>query len=273
MNLTFSRPQVMGILNVTPDSFSDGGRYSDLSAAMACVKKMVADGVDIIDIGGESTRPGAEPVSESEEVERAVPLIAAIRAQFDVPISIDTSKAAVMTAAVAAGATMINDVRALREEGALAAATKTGVPVCLMHMQGEPRTMQQMPEYDDVVADVIDFLQQRVEVCIDAGIAAEKIIIDPGLGFGKTVAHNLQLLQQLQRIVACGHPVLVGASRKSMIGQVLGKPDKSMAQRLSGSLAAASLAVWQGASIVRAHDVAETVDAVRFCTAVMQGKA
>ena len=268
MKLNFDRPQVMGILNVTPDSFSDGGQYNALDAALYRVEKMMVEGADIIDVGGESTRPGAMAVAEAEEIDRVVPLIEAINARFDVPISVDTSKPAVMTVAVAAGAWMINDVRALREEGALSAAAKAGVPICLMHMQGEPRTMQSEPHYGDVVADVMAFMQERVAACESAGIDKKQLLIDPGFGFGKALAHNLKLLRELGRFKDMGLPILVGISRKSMVGAVLDRP---VEQRLHGSLAAATLAVWQGAKVIRVHDVAETVDAIKFAYAVMQG--
>lgn len=266
MALEFSRPQVMGILNVTPDSFSDGGRYALRDAALRRAEQMIAEGVDIIDVGGESTRPGAQPVAEFDEIERVVPLIELISSSFDIPVSIDTSKPAVITAAVAAGAAMINDVRALCEEGALVAAARAGVPVCLMHMQGEPRTMQSTPVYKDVVAEVIAFLGGRIDACIEAGIPRGGLLIDPGFGFGKNLAHNLTLLKELSRFKVLGVPLLVGLSRKSMIGAVLDKP---VDDRLYGSLAAAALALWQGAMVVRVHDVAETVDVMKVCCAVM----
>jgi len=266
MTLVFDQPMVMGILNVTPDSFSDGGRFIKPDLAMAHVEQMVKDGVDIIDIGGESTRPGAEPVSEVDEIERVVPLIVAIRSRFDVPISVDTSKPCVMRAAIAAGADMLNDVRALREDGALEAVAELGVPVCLMHMLGEPRGMQQDPRYNDVIADVLQFLNERIMACQAAGIARDKLLIDPGFGFGKSLSHNLTLLKGLDRFKSLGLPVLAGISRKSMIGAVLDKPVKD---RLYGSLAAASLALWQGVSVIRVHDVAATKDVLRLCQAVM----
>ncbi len=267
MHLHFDRPMVMGILNVTPDSFSDGGRFTVPDQALQHVEQMLAEGAEIIDIGGESTRPGARPVEESEEIERVVPLIEAIRARFDVPISVDSSKPGVMHAAIAAGADMLNDVRALQDEGALQAAADLSVPVCLMHMQGEPRSMQVNPVYEDVVADVMAFLSQRIEVCLNAGIDKEKLVIDPGFGFGKKLSHNLTLLRELNRFKSFGLPILVGISRKSMIGTVLNKP---VDQRLYGSIAAAALALWQGATILRVHDVAATVDALKMCQAVMR---
>jgi len=267
MRLLFERPMVMGILNVTPDSFSDGGRFLAPERALRYVEQMVDDGVDIIDIGGESTRPGAQPVTETDEIERVVPLLEAIRSRFEIPLSVDTSKPGVMAAAVQAGADMINDVRALREEGALAAVARLEVPVCLMHMQGEPRSMQANPRYGDVVEDVLQFLSERVRICQEAGIARERLLIDPGFGFGKSLQHNLTLLKELARFKSLDLPLLVGISRKSMIGAVLDRP---VDQRLYGSLAAASLALWQGADIVRVHDVAATADVVKFCQAVIR---
>ncbi len=257
----------MGILNVTPDSFSDGGRFIGRADALRRVREMIAEGAGIIDVGGESTRPGARAVAADEELARVIPVIEAIRSESDIPVSIDTSKPEVMRAAVAAGASLINDVRALREPGALAAAAELGVPVCLMHMRGEPRTMQQDPRYDDVVAEVLAFLEQRVAACEAAGIPRERIVLDPGFGFGKTLEHNLALFRALPRFAATGLPVLVGVSRKSMIGQVLEVP---VDERLAGSLALASLATWLGAAIIRSHDVRDTVQAVRMIRAVME---
>lgn len=268
MDLSASMPQVMGILNVTPDSFSDGGRFTAPDSALRHVEQMVAEGVDIVDIGGESTRPGAEAVALEEELARVAPLIETIRARFDIPISVDTSKPEVMLAAVAAGANMLNDVYALRGEGALAAAASLDVPVCLMHMRGEPRTMQQNPEYVDVLQDVSDFLSERVEACVAAGIGRQRLILDPGFGFGKALTHNLSLLRHLDRLEGLGLPLLVGLSRKSMLGTILDKP---VEKRLFGSLAAATLAVWKGAKIIRVHDVAATVDAVKVAVAVKDG--
>lgn len=261
--LDLSRPQVMGILNVTPDSFSDGGRFVDPVTALAQAKRMVDEGASIIDIGGESTRPGAQPVSEDEELARVIPIIERIYLDLDVIISIDTTKAAVMRAAVDAGAHMINDVMALRGEGALQAAADLQVPVCLMHMQGEPRTMQTAPHYEDVVAEVRDFLAGRRQACLDAGMAPGQIILDPGFGFGKTLQHNLQLFKHLPEL---GSPLLVGVSRKSMIGSMLDLP---VEQRLHGSVALAALAVWLGAAIIRVHDVGPTVQAIQ-CVAAVQ---
>ncbi|QPG04389.1 dihydropteroate synthase [Salinimonas marina] len=257
----FTVPQVMGILNVTPDSFSDGGRFDDTERALRQAEAMVRQGARFIDVGGESTRPGAPYVSEAEELERVIPVIEAIHQQLDVVISIDTSKAGVMAAATRAGAALINDVRALQEPGALQAAAQAAVPVCLMHMQGQPDTMQQAPQYTNVVNEVCDFLQARVDACLEAGIDKANIILDPGYGFGKTVEHNYQLLAQLASIQALGFPVLVGMSRKSMVGKVL---NNDVQDRLAGSLALATLAAQAGANIIRVHDVAETVDAVHI---------
>ncbi|MFZ5620642.1 MAG: dihydropteroate synthase [Pseudomonadota bacterium] len=263
--LDLARPQVMGILNVTPDSFSDGGRFVARDQALAHARAMVEEGAAIIDVGGESTRPGAEAVPLQQELDRVVPVIEALRAELPAAVSVDTSKPEVMRAAVAAGAGLINDVRALREPGALAAAVDAGVPVCLMHMQGEPRSMQQQPQYTDVVAEVRDFLLERAAACEAAGIPPDRILLDPGFGFGKTVEHNLRLLKHLPVLADTGYAVLAGLSRKSLIGAVLGLP---VERRLAPSVALAVLAVWQGARIVRAHDVAATVQAVRMCEAV-----
>jgi len=264
-SLDLSRPCVMGVLNVTPDSFSDGGDFFDVDRALRRAARMVEEGADILDIGGESTRPGAAPVPVHEEIERVVPVIEALAPRVSVPISIDTSKPEVMRATVNAGAGMINDVRALREPGALEAAVEARVPVCLMHMQGEPRTMQAAPVYRDVVSEVRDFLHRRIQVCVRAGMAPEQVLVDPGFGFGKTLAHNLGLLAGLAELCSLGPPVLVGLSRKSMLGTLTGKP---VTERLAGSLAAAVLAVERGACLVRVHDVAATVDALRVAWAV-----
>ncbi len=250
----------MGVLNVTPDSFSDGGHFVDLSAALTHARRMLDEGAAIIDVGGESTRPGAEPVAEQQEMDRVLPVIEALRAQHDCVVSIDTMKPAVMRAACAAGAEMINDVFALRATGAMEAARETGAAVCLMHMQGEPRTMQQHPHYGDVVAEVQDFLFGRVDACVAAGLPRDQLAIDPGFGFGKTLAHNLSLLTGLHVLNAAAVPVLVGLSRKSMFKALL---ERGPTERLPASLAAASIAVLNGASIVRAHDVAATRDAIR----------
>jgi dihydropteroate synthase len=255
----------MGILNVTPDSFSDGGLYALQQAAVQHALDMVTEGADIIDIGGESTRPGAEPVSVAEELDRVVGVIEGLRAASAVPVSIDTSKPEVMRAAVAAGASMVNDVSALRATGALEAVAELGVPVCLMHMQGEPRTMQRAPEYDDIVDDVARFLEQRASACLEAGVEPRNIVVDPGFGFGKTLAHNLQLLRGLRRIADIGYPVLVGVSRKSMIGQIL---DRDVDQRLYGGLALALLARQNGTAVIRTHDVGPTVDVLNVMEAV-----
>lgn len=263
--LDLARPQVMGILNVTPDSFSDGGCFVARDRALAHARAMVEEGAAIIDVGGESTRPGAEAVPVQQELDRVVPVIEALRAELPAAVSVDTSKPEVMRAAVAAGAGLINDVRALREPGALAVAADAGVPVCLMHMQGEPRSMQQRPQYTDVVAEVRDFLLERAAACEAAGIPPDRILLDPGFGFGKTVEHNLRLLKHLPVLADTGYAVLAGLSRKSLIGAVLGLP---VERRLAPSVALAVLAVWQGARIVRAHDVAATVQAVRMCAAV-----
>ncbi|HHM05354.1 MAG TPA: dihydropteroate synthase [Gammaproteobacteria bacterium] len=256
----------MGVLNVTPDSFSDGGRFVDQSAALAHACRMAQEGAAIIDVGGESTRPGARPVSVQEERDRVVPVIEALhRVLPDVVVSVDTSKPEVMRAAVAAGAAMINDVRALRGEGALAAALELDVPVCLMHMQGEPRVMQTRPHYRDVVDDVACFLSERLQTCVEAGFSPDRLLLDPGFGFGKTVAHNLCLMKHLDRFAALGAPLLIGVSRKSTIGAVLKVP---VTQRLYGSIALAVWAVAHGAVIVRAHDVAATVQALTMVAAV-----
>lgn len=263
--LDLAQPQVMGILNVTPDSFSDGGRFAARDAALRHAVEMVAGGASLIDIGGESTRPGARPVSPVEELERVAPVVEAIAAELDVIISLDTSTPAVMREGARLGAGLINDVRALRREGALEAAADTGLPVCLMHMLGEPGNMQQNPQYRDVVSEVRDFLAARMSACVDAGIPVERLILDPGFGFAKTLAHNLSLFKRLEALHALGRPLLVGVSRKTMIGQALGR---EMHERLPGGLALAALAVAKGACILRVHDVAETVDAVRMIAAV-----
>jgi dihydropteroate synthase len=268
--LDLSRPRIMGILNVTPDSFSDGGDFVSPAAALERARKMAAEGADLIDVGGESTRPGAPPVPVEEELARVVPVIEAIARELPLPISIDTSKPEVMRAAVAAGAGMINDVYALRREGALAAAAELGargVAVCLMHMQGEPRTMQQAPQYQDVVAEVTAFMEARIAACEAAGIPRHRLILDPGFGFGKTLQHNLTLLRRLGEFQTLGLPLLVGLSRKSMIGALLdGAPVEG---RLHGSIAAAILAAGRGAAILRVHDVGPTAEALRVTQAVL----
>lgn len=263
--LNLSAPVVMGVLNVTPDSFSDGGRFFRPDSALAHARAMLDEGATLIDVGGESTRPGAEPVSEQQELDRVVPVVEALARDTDALISVDTSTAAVMREATAAGAHLINDVRALQRPGALEAAAASGLPVCLMHMQGEPGTMQQAPRYDHVVKDVCQFLLDRVAAAEAAGIARERLLLDPGFGFGKTDDHNLDLLKGLPELVGLGLPVLVGLSRKSMIGRLLGR---EVDERLAGSVALALMAVERGARIVRAHDVAQTVDALRLWQAL-----
>jgi dihydropteroate synthase len=258
----------MGILNVTPDSFSDGDRYSTVEAALARAKRIEDEGAVIIDVGGESTRPGAVAVEEAVEIARVVPVIEGIAAASDIAISIDTSKPKVMAAAVAAGACIVNDVYALRAPGARAWAAASEVGVCLMHMKGEPRTMQDNPHYDDLVAEVCAFLVRERDACIEAGIAREAIVLDPGIGFGKGLAHNMALLENLSRFAALSAPLLVGFSRKSFIGRILGRP---VDERLYGGLGLAALAVSKGARIVRTHDVAATRDAIGMVSAVMQG--
>lgn len=262
--LGLNSPAVMGVVNVTPDSFSDGGAYADAAAAADRARSMIEEGAAILDLGGESTRPGARPVTAAEEIDRIVPVLEAL-ADASAPVSVDTSKAEVMRAAVAAGARMINDVNALRAPGALETAAELGVPVCLMHMRGEPRTMQDAPRYGNVVEEVYDFLTGRVEACVAAGIPRERLVIDPGFGFGKTLAHNLSLLKHLDRFGAAGLPLLVGVSRKAMIGAVLDRP---VAERLAGSLALACHAAAKGAHILRVHDVRPTVEALAMTVAV-----
>lgn len=263
--LDLTSPKIMGILNFTPDSFSDSGKFFTLDKALFQVEKMLNDGADIIDIGGESTRPNAEIVTLEQELERVVPLVEAVRKRFDCLISVDSSKAEVFRQSALVGADILNDVRALQEPNALETAVELGLPVCLMHMQGTPQNMQQNPEYDDVVEDVADFLNQRIFACTMAGIPKEHIILDVGFGFGKTVQHNYQLLKHLNAFVASGYPVLAGLSRKSMIGNVINKP---VDQRVAGSVAGALLAVQNGAKIVRVHDVAETADALKVWQAM-----
>ena len=268
-SLDLTHPQIMGILNVTPDSFSDGGQFFGEDVALKQAKQMVADGATIVDVGGESTRPGATIVSVEREIERVIPVIEAIESEIDVVISIDTSKPEVMRAAIAAGAGLINDVQALRVKGALDAAFDLDVPVCLMHAQGMPKTMQEKPHYEDVVAEVTSFLLERVDICEARGIKRDKLILDPGFGFGKRARHNLRLMKYLEQIVHLDLPVLVGISRKSIIGELL---NVSMEERLAGSLAMASLAVWKGAKLIRTHDVKETAQAVNLTNYVMQVK-
>jgi len=265
LNDRAGRPLVMGVLNVTPDSFSDGGRYISVQRALRHALAMAADGADIIDVGGESTRPGAAAVSAEEELGRVIPVIEAIRRELDVPISLDSSRPEVMSAGCAAGADMLNDVRALQLPGALEMAARLDVPVCLMHMQGQPEDMQADPRYQDVVADVCGFLSARAAAARGAGIAARSLILDPGFGFGKTLEHNLALLAGLPRLGELGYPVLAGLSRKSLLGKLLGR---ELPDRLPGSLALALLAAERGAAILRVHDVAPTVDALRVWAAV-----
>jgi dihydropteroate synthase len=263
--LDLAHTHVMGILNVTPDSFSDGGRFSQQDAALRHAEAMVAAGATLIDVGGESTRPGARVVSPLEELERVAPVVERIARELDVIISVDTSTPAVMRETARLGAGLINDVRSLRRDGALDAAAATGLPVCLMHMLGEPGTMQDNPHYDDLVGEVTGFLSERIAQCAAVGIAPEQIILDPGFGFAKTLQHNLSLFKHLESLHALGRPLLVGVSRKSMIGLALNRP---VGERLYGGLALAALALTKGARILRVHDVAETVDVVRMIAAV-----
>lgn len=260
-------PVIMGILNVTPDSFSDGGEFDHIDAAVARALEMQAQGASMIDIGGESTRPGAQPVDAAQEIERVVPVIEAIRQQSDIPISIDTSKPAVMQSAVQAGANLVNDVNALCADGAVECCAELAVPVCLMHMQGEPRTMQQNPQYSDVVNDVRDFLLERVRVCLAAGMKGNKILLDPGFGFGKTLEHNLQILSRLNELCELDFPILIGVSRKSMLGAIV---DRDVNQRVIAGVAAGVIAYGKGARWFRVHDVAETSDALKICTTLDQ---
>ncbi|WP_158135121.1 dihydropteroate synthase [Vibrio navarrensis] len=259
--LDLSTPQIMGILNVTPDSFSDGGQFTHLGAALRQVEKLIQAGATIIDIGGESTRPGAPEVSLEEELNRVIPVVKAIRASSDVWISVDTSKAEVMRQAIEAGADLINDIRALQEPGALEIAAKAQVPICLMHMQGQPRSMQHSPNYQDVLREVGEFLRERVKVCEQAGIAKELLILDPGFGFGKTLEHNYHLLAHLESFHQFGLPLLAGMSRKSMIFKLL---DKKPADCMVASVTCATIAALKGAQIIRVHDVEETVEAMKI---------
>ncbi|WP_429141804.1 dihydropteroate synthase [Aeromonas hydrophila] len=269
LSLSLERPHVMGILNVTPDSFSDGGHFNQLERAMTHARQMVAEGATLIDIGGESTRPGAPDVSEQEELDRVIPVVERMVAELEVMISLDTSKAAVMREGCAAGAHLINDVRALLEPGALAAAAVANVPVCLMHMQGQPRTMQAEPHYDDLLGEVRAFFDERIAACLAVGIRREQLLLDPGYGFGKTLAHNYQLLAQQEKLLDYQLPLLVGMSRKSMIGNLLGCP---VDERLAGSLACALIGMQRGARIIRVHDVRATMDALRTGWMVMTGQ-
>jgi dihydropteroate synthase len=256
-----SSPLIMGILNVTPDSFSDGGKYASYKSALYQAEKMIEDGVDIIDIGGESTRPGALAVAEKDEVERVIPLLSAIKEKFAVKVSIDTSKAEVMRQAIVHGADMINDVRALQNEGCLAVLAESNLPVCLMHMQGLPSTMQDNPNYDDVISDIKRFFIERINACEQQGINRARLILDPGFGFGKTLVQNYQLLAQLAQFNDFGLPLLSGTSRKSMIGDLL---SRKVDERLAGSIATAIIAAQQKANIIRVHDVKETFDALKI---------
>jgi len=267
--LHLDRPQVMGILNVTPDSFSDGGKFIKPEKAVQHAIKMVEEGAAIIDIGGESTRPGAPEVSINEELDRVIPIIETIHNELDIIISIDTSKAEVMLEAHKAGAGMINDVRALSEKNSLTVAHQTGLPICLMHMQGQPRSMQANPSYKDVNSEVMAFLQERVDTCVKQGIDRNKIIIDPGFGFGKTVQHNLSLLANLTLFESLGLPILIGLSRKSLLQTIT---DKDVELRLAGSLALAVIAAINGGTIFRVHDVEQTVDALKVVKAVLENK-
>ncbi|WP_148926757.1 dihydropteroate synthase [Stutzerimonas stutzeri] len=263
--LDLSRPHVMGILNVTPDSFSDGGRHAGVVAALRHADAMMAAGATLIDVGGESTRPGARAVSPIEELERVAPVVEAIARELDVIISVDTSTPAVIRETARLGAGLINDVRSLSRDGALEAVASSGLPVCLMHMRGEPGDMQNDPRYDDVASEVVSFLRERMEACAAAGIPAGRVVLDPGFGFAKNLAHNLSLFNRLEQLHTLGRPLLVGVSRKSMVGQAL---QRDVSHRLYGSLALAALAVAKGANILRVHDVAETVDVVRMIAAV-----
>jgi len=268
-HLDLSFPHVMGILNVTPDSFSDGGRHNALVDALTHTNEMVNAGATIIDVGGESTRPGADEVSEEEELERVIPVVEAIAQRFEVWISVDTSKAAVIREAARVGAHIINDVRSLSEPGALEAAAATDLPVCLMHMQGEPRTMQEAPRYDNILSEVDTYFAQQIARCEAAGIKKARLILDPGFGFGKNLSHNYELLAHLGDFHHFGLPLLVGMSRKSMIGQLL---NVGPSQRLTGSLSCAVIAAMQGAQIIRAHDVKETAEAMRVVEATRRAK-
>ena len=263
--INLNRPHVMGIVNVTPDSFSDGGQFSAADVAIAHALNLVAQGADILDVGGESTRPNAIPVNQEEELNRVIPVIEGLAKRIDVPISIDTYKPEVMRQALAAGAAMVNDVRALQEDGALEILAQTDAGVCLIHMQGTPQTMQDNPQYEDVTYEVKDFLMARLEATIHAGIEVERILLDPGFGFGKTRAHNIQLVRELDALTALGRPLLVGLSRKSVLGQVTGN---NVDARLHASVAAAVISAIKGAKILRVHDVAATVEALKVVEAI-----
>src|SRR5690554_2784207 len=263
--LDLSKPHIMGILNITPDSFSDGGQYNTLDAALHRAGNMLEAGASLLDVGGESTRPGAKAVSPQQELDRVAPLVEALVKNFDCIVSVDSSTPQVMTESAALGAGLINDVRSLQREGALTAAAATGLPVCLMHMRGEPQTMQDAPHYEDVAAEVMLFLQQRMAACAQVGIAPERIVLDPGFGFAKNLQHNYELFQRLPELWQLQRPLLIGVSRKSMVGNVVHKP---VVQRLSGSLALAVMALERGAKILRVHDVAETMDVLKIFNAV-----
>lgn len=265
--LDMSRCHVMGVLNVTPDSFSDGGRYNRLDAAILRGRQMANEGAVFIDVGGESTRPGAASVSVQEELDRVCPVVEALTRELDVIVSVDTSTPQVMSQAARLGAGLINDVRALQREGAMAAAAGAGVPVCLMHIQGEPDTMQDRPAYQNVLREVNEFLTRRIRAAQEAGIGGDKILLDPGFGFGKNLEHNLRLLAALEQLLVLGHPLLVGMSRKSMLGEITGR---NADERLPASLAAATISAMKGAAIIRVHDVRETVDAVKVAEAVKE---
>lgn len=265
--LSLATPQVMGILNVTPDSFSDGGKFQQFDHALFQVEQMLTDGATIIDIGGESTRPGAKEVPEQEELNRVIPVLEAIKQRFDIIVSVDTSKAAVMEASVNAGAGIINDVRALQNDNCLSVMAANDVPICLMHMQGQPRTMQANPQYNDVTLDIIQFIEQRVSDCVVAGIDKNRLMVDPGFGFGKTLEQNYQLLKELPKFERLNLPLLVGLSRKTMIGNLL---NADVEHRLAGSVAAALISAQKGAKIIRVHDVKETVDALTVLAAAEQ---
>jgi len=271
-DLGFDGPQIMAVLNITPDSFSDGGQLfngqANLDAILKHAEHCLAEGATLLDVGGESTRPGAEPVTETEELERVIPVVEALASRFDAVISIDTSTPTVMREGASSGARLINDVRALQRDGALQSALNTGLPVCLMHMQGTPQTMQKQPAYDDAVQDVFQWLLTRVDACLDAGFQSNQLLLDPGFGFGKTLDHNIALFKNLDRFVQTGYPILVGVSRKTMIGNLTGRP---VEQRVTGSAVAAAIAASQGASILRVHDVAETRDAMVVMQSLTQG--
>lgn len=267
LNLTY--PQVMGILNVTPDSFSDGGRHNRIDLALKHAQAMISAGATLLDIGGESTRPGAAEVSEDEELSRVVPVVEAISQRMDVWISVDTSKAAVIRETAKAGAHLINDIRSLQEPDALSAAVATGLPVCLMHMQGQPKNMQHAPHYENLISEVNTYFSEQIARCVSAGIPKDKLLLDPGFGFGKNLTHNYQLLARLAEFHHFGLPLLVGMSRKSMVGQLLQVPPE---QRVTGSLACAVIAAMQGAQIIRVHDVKETVEAMRIVEATLSAR-